>query len=79
MPRPREAKPTAHPVASPQKSHHSRVTTLVNIHGVLTALGIRRDVSDYLDSNSHTANSIRLNQGKEGEIMSDCLAEGFKP
>ena len=79
MPRPREAKPTAHLGASSKKSDHGRVTTLANVQDVLAAPSIRRDDSDYLDPHGHAVELIRLCQDSEGEGVSGCLAAGQTP
>ena len=79
MPRPWEAKPTAHLDASLKKSNYGRLITYVNSHGVLNALSIRGDVSNNLNPLSHAAEPIRLSLEKEGKRISGCLAEGIKP
>lgn len=79
MPRPREAKPTAHLNARLKKSDHERFTTLANTQNALTALSIRRDVSDYLYPFSYAVAPIRLSLEKERERVSGYLTEGIEP
>lgn len=78
MPRPLEAKPTAHLDAGLKKSDYGRLLTHANAYGVSNALSIRGDVSNNLNPLNHTADPIRLSLEEEGKRVSDCFVEGIK-